>query len=262
MAETAPLAGVRVLVTRPRAQAEALARAIRADGGEPLLFPLIDIQPVSDPARLDAILATLDRFDLAVFISPNAVQCALTRLTACGRGWPATLPIAVIGAGTAQALAAHGLHAAVAPRNRFDSEALLAEPALQAVAGRRILILRGEGGRALLADTLTARGATVTYAECYRRVPPPPDAHADHWLAPGAIDIALFTSGEALDNLLQLYGETGRRLLRDTPVLVVSERLAERVAEHRPRRAPLIARAGDADLIHALRAWRAGEKTL
>ncbi len=262
MAEAALLAGVRVLITRPRVQAEALARAIRADGGEPLLFPLIDIQPLSDPAPLDAILATLDRFDLAIFISPNAVQFALARLSTRGRSWPASLPIAVIGAGTAQALAAHNLRAAIAPRERFDSEALLAEPALQAVAGQRILIVRGEGGRALLADTLTARGATVTYAECYRRVLPLPDAHADQRLTPGAVDIAVFTSGEALDHLLQLYGEAARRLLRETPVLVVSERLAERVAEYRPRRAPLIARAGDADLLQALRAWRAGEITL
>lgn len=262
MADTAPLSGVRVLITRPRAQAEALARAIRADGGEPVLFPLIDILPVSDPARLDAILATLDRFDLAIFISPNAVQFALTHLSARGRFWPASLPIAVIGAGTAQALAAHDLHAAVTPRERFDSEALLAEPALQAVAGRRILILRGEGGRALLADTLTARGATVTYAECYRRAPPLPDPQAGQWLAPGAVDIAVFTSRDALDNLLQLYDEAGRRLLRDTPALVVSTRLAEQVIRHRPRHAPLIARAGDTELLHALRTWRLGQKTL
>ena len=262
MAEAAPLSGVHVLITRPRAQAEALARAIREDGGEPLLLPLIDIQPVSDPSRLDAILATLDRFDLAIFISPNAVQFALTRLSARGRAWPATLPIAAIGAGTSQALAAHDLRATVVPRDRFDSEGLLAEPALQAVSGQRILIVRGEGGRALLAETLTARGATVTYAECYRRVLPSHDPNADRWLAPGAVDIAIITSGEALNNLLQLYGDAGRRLLHDTPVLVASKRLAAQMAKHRPRHTPLLARPGDTDLIHALRAWRAGEKTL
>ena len=159
MADAAPLSGVRVLITRPRAQAEVLAGAIRREGGEPLVWPLIDIQPVRDPARLDATLATLDRFDLAIFISPNAVQQALARIAQLGRSWPPALAIAAIGNGTAQALAAHGLAAAIVPRARFDSEGLLAEPALQSVPGRRIVILRGEGGREQLADTLRARGA-------------------------------------------------------------------------------------------------------
>lgn len=262
MADAAPLSGVRVLITRPRAQAEVLADAIRREGGEPVVWPLIDIEPVKDPARLDAILATLDRFDLAIFISPNAVQQALARIAQLKLSWPPALAIAAIGNGTAQALAAHGLAAAIVPRARFDSEGLLAEPALQSVTGRCIVILRGEGGREQLADTLRARGAELTYAECYRRQAPAPDPQAARRLARDAIDIAIFTSAEAIDNLLQLYGETGRRLLRDTPVLVVSERLAARVAEHRPRTAPRIVRPDDGDIVTALRAWRAGEKTL
>ncbi len=262
MADAVPLSGVRVLITRPRAQAEALADAIRREGGEPVVWPLIEIQPVKDPARLDAVLATLERFDLAIFISPNAVHQALARLAPLGRSWPSALAVAAIGNGTAQALAAHGVTAAIVPRARFDSEGLLAEPALQSVAGRRIVILRGESGREQLADTLRTRGAELTYAECYRRQTPAPDPQAARWLAPGAVDIAIFTSAEAIDNLLRLYGDAGRRLLRDTPALVVSKRLAARVAEHRPRIAPRIARPDEADLVAALRAWRAGEKTL
>jgi uroporphyrinogen-III synthase len=262
VAEAAPLAGVRVLITRPYAQSVTLAQAVRADGGEARVLPLIDIRPLTDPTRLDALLATLDEYDLAIFISPNAVEHALARLAACGRHWPATLPIAAIGAGTAQALAARGLTAGIVPRGRFDSEGLLAEPALQSVNGQRVLILRGEGGRALLADTLAARGAAVTYAECYRRAAPAAEPQAANWLAPGAIDVAVFTSGEAIDNLLALYGDAGRRLLRDTQVLVVSERLAGQVAGHGPRHPPIVAGAGDAAIVRALRAWRAREKTL
>ena len=90
------------------------------------------------------------------------------------RQWPPHLLPAAIGQGTVRALAAHGVHGCIAPEQRFDSEALLALPELQAerVAGQRVLILRGDGGRELLAETLSARGALVDLVSCYRRLPP------------------------------------------------------------------------------------------
>jgi len=262
VAEPAPLAGVRILITRPQRQAEPLASAIRQQGGQAMLLPLIDIRPPRHPERIDEFLGHLDRFDLAIFISPNAVEQALSRLPNPRHAWPAKLAIAATGAGTAQALARHGLEAAVVPRDRFDSEGLLAEPSLHSVRGQNVLILRGEGGRELLAETLRARGATVEYAECYRRAAPAYDPRAIALLQPGAINIAVYTSGEAIDNLLALYGENARRFLQQVPALVVSERLIERLRSFQPESAPRVSRPNDADLLAALRAWRAGQKTL
>ena len=88
------------------------------------------------------------------------------------RSWPARLRAFAPGPGTAAALAAAGIHDVTIPATTFDSEGLLALPALSQVAGKRIAIFRGEGGRDLLGDTLRARGALVDYVDCYRRAAP------------------------------------------------------------------------------------------
>jgi uroporphyrinogen-III synthase len=165
-----PLAGKTIVVTRPQAQAAPLAEAIAAAGGTPLVFPLLEISPAADPRPLAAAAERLADYALAVFISPNAVDYALPDLLAHGP-WPAALTPAAVGQGTVKALAAHGIAGCVAPTERFDSEALLELPALAArqVAGKRVAIFRGDGGRELLADTLRQRGATVDCIPCYRR---------------------------------------------------------------------------------------------
>ena len=168
------LAGRRVVVTRPAGHAAHLAALIRAAGGEPVLFPVLEILDAEDLQPLLALVERLDTFDLALFVSANAVDKALA-LVLARRAWPAALRVATVGRGSARALERHGFAAVIAPSERFDSEALLDLPELKDVAGKRVVIFRGEGGRELLGDTLAARGATVEYAECYRRgrwVPP------------------------------------------------------------------------------------------
>ena len=147
-----PLAGKRILVTRPAAQAATLAALIEEQGGEAICFPLLTIAPADDAQPLLQAIDHLDDYALAIFISPNAVDFSVPQLLA-RRNWPDALSAAAIGPGTVAQLAGHGIGPVIAPAQRFDSEALLERPELQGerVAGQKVLILRGNGGRELLA---------------------------------------------------------------------------------------------------------------
>lgn len=166
-----------VVITRPAGQAEGLARRLSACGRDCKLFPLLEILPLADYGRLDAALARLDEYALAAFVSPNAIDAVWSRLSSVRR-WPADVAIAVMGAGSLAALAAHGLNAdnarIVSPNDteRTDSETLLAALDLPALRQRKVLILRGESGRELLADALRGAGVQVEQVAAYRRVAP------------------------------------------------------------------------------------------
>ncbi len=201
------LAGRRVVVTRPAAQAAHLAALIRAAGGEPVLFPALEILDAADLRPVLALIERLDAFDLAVFISANAVEKALA-LVEGRRAWPARLRVATVGRGSERELQRHGFAAVIAPSARFDSEGLLDLPELKQLEGKRVVIFRGEGGRELLGETLVARGAAVEYAECYRRGRPHADA-APLLALCARRGLAAFTvtSSEGLANL---HADAGR----------------------------------------------------
>lgn len=224
----APLAGIGILVTRPREQAAGLVNELRQLGARPVLFPALAILPPGDPAALRGTLNRLDRFHLAIFISPTAAQRGMAAVGEIG-AWPSALPVAAIGKGTARALHELGIKAVLEPESGADSEHLLAQPQLQDMTGKEVVIFRGEGGREMLADTLHARGARVVYAECYRRGMPDradaPSILARH--AAGEIRAVTAYSGETLDNLFKLLGAAGSALLRETPLFVPHTRIAE-----------------------------------
>jgi uroporphyrinogen-III synthase len=229
MTHNGPLAGRTIVITRPQAQAAPLAEAIAAAGGNPLIFPLLEISPAADPQQLAEAAARLGDYSLAVFISPNAADHALPVLLARGP-WPGGLIPAAVGQGTVKLLAERGLHGCIAPTGRFDSEALLDLPELAAgsVAGKRVAIFRGDGGRELLADTLRQRGATVDYISCYRRSGP---AHGvmpllTAWRA-GRLDAITASSSEGLRYLVDLLDVEGRAFLQKTPLFVPHARIAE-----------------------------------
>ncbi len=255
--ETGPLRDCGVLVTRPAHQASGLCRRIAQLGGHATPFPVLEITAPQDLRPLDACIAQLDDFDLAIFISANAVERALPRLLE-QRDWPAGLNIAVIGRRSAEALETFGLHADLCPTSRFNSEALLELEALQDVSGWRVVIFRGNGGREFLADTLRQRGAQVEYVEAYRRSRPQADSAAlvQAWRE-GRIDVVQVNSVESLENLFAMLDDAGRALLRQTPLLVVSERMlpvAERLGFVMP---PILAaNATDDAVLDALIAWR------
>ncbi len=219
-----PLANVGVLVTRPASQAAGFIARLKELGAEPLLFPALTILPPLHSDVLDAVLRQLAGYDLAIFISPTAAEWGL----AASGPWPVGTRVAAVGRGTAQSLAARGVHSILAPVEGADSEHLLALPELAEVGGKRIVIFRGEGGRELLADVLRSRGAQVDYAECYRRGCPAADpAPVMAGLAAGRIRAITAFSRETLDNLMALLGEACQPALFAQPLFVPHPRIAE-----------------------------------
>jgi uroporphyrinogen-III synthase len=218
------LAGLGVLVTRPAGQAAGLQARVRELGGVPVLFPTLAILPCADPDTLARRLADLASYDLAIFISPTAVQHGLAQVPV----WPPTLVAAGVGQGTAAALRSAGIVEVLAPAaGGADSEHLLALPQLAAMGGQRVIIFRGEGGRELLAVTLAARGAQVDYAECYRRGLPELDpAPVCHTWRHGGIHAVTVLSSEGLDNLFTLLGADHAELIRATPLFAPHPRIA------------------------------------
>ncbi|WP_345813268.1 fused uroporphyrinogen-III synthase HemD/membrane protein HemX [Paraburkholderia sp. PREW-6R] len=215
-------AGFTVVITRPAGQSDDLIAQLTAAGVATLDFPLIDIAPVIDEAPLRAALASLERYALVVFVSPNAVDHAFARSASI---WPHALPVGVVGPGSVQALARHGVTApaynVISPPSgadedtaRFDSESLFAaiDNALGATGleGRRVLIVRGDGGREWLADRLREAGAEVDTVAAYRRLVPEPSIAAwarVHALLAGEPHAWLLTSSEGVRNLNELAHE-------------------------------------------------------
>jgi uroporphyrinogen-III synthase len=222
-----PLAGRHIVVTRPAGQAAHLASALVALGAKPVLFPVLAIHDIEDPNSLLDAAVRLDSFDWAVFVSQNAVDKALAVILA-KRPWPARLRTATVGRSSEQALAGFGITDVVAPRERFDSEALLELPELQDMAGKRVIVFRGDGGRELLGDTLKERGAEVEYVTCYRRGKPDLDpAPLLKLWNDGGLDAITVTSSEGLHNLFDMIGKLGQTWLKRTPVFVPHQRIAE-----------------------------------
>jgi len=257
-----PLAGRGVVVTRPREQAAGLVQRIEQAGGVAFRFPAIEIEDVQDLGPILALIDRLAEFDLAIFISPSAVAKAmnLIRLRRGAQAWPATLRVAAIGRGSRRALEQQGFEAVIAPSAHADSEALLAMPELSSLADQRVVIFRGDGGRELLGDTLRARGAEVTYAECYRRSRPRVDCAPllAAW-ARGAVHAVTVSSGEGLANLYDMLGKLGQQWLRSTPLFVPHARL-RRNAEQLGVREIRVAGTADEDVLRALVAYFADAK--
>ncbi|MTI62875.1 uroporphyrinogen-III synthase [Methylophaga sp.] len=213
-----PLAGQRILVTRPQAQAAKLTGLIEEAGGEAISFPVIDIVALP-PDTWGSLM--LSHSDWLIFVSRNAVECFMA-------GWQQSLPeqlkLAAVGDGTAGAMREAGLPVDCQPDTSSGSEGLLQMPEMQAMQNRQVVIVRGVGGRELLADTLTERGASISYVEVYRR------ALAQHERSACVramhADKLICTSVTGLDNLCRILAEF-RAELFCKPLVVVSERIRD-----------------------------------
>lgn len=250
-----PLDGVGVIVTRPQRQAAGFAAKIAALGGAPIVWPAIVILPPLDGERLARAHATLDDYDIAVFVSANAVEFGARSAGA----WPAKIVTFAPGPGTAEALAAVGIANARVPTKSWDSEGLLELPELRDVTGKRIVIFRGEGGREFLGNSLRARGGSVDHVTCYRRVAP--QAGADgliEAMRDGRANALTLTSAEGLDNLVAALGPAGCALLAELPVFAAHPRIAERVREH--GLSAVECAGGDAGLLAGLLEWFAAKR--
>lgn len=222
-----------ILVTRPAPAAEELASRLRLLGRVAWTLPLIEFTPGVDLDRLPDHLAELQDQDLVFILSQQAIHYAQPAMKRANATWPVSLNYYAIGRSTALALhAASGLDV-VWPHERETSEVLIQIPALQQVAGKRALILRGNGGRELLAETLQARGATVQFVECYQRCAKIYQGATEgrRW-RDRQIDTLVVTSGEMLQQLYSLFPEIDREeWLLHCRLVVVSERLATRARE-------------------------------
>ncbi len=246
----APLAGRGVLVTRPARQAGAFAQKLAALGASPIVFPAIVILPPEDYVPLAAVHARLADFDVAVFVSANAVEYGAPDAAQWQKGLVAVAP----GPGTAEALASVGIAPVVHPATTFDSESMLSLPALSDLEGRRVIVFRGERGRELLSASLRQRGALVETVACYRRAAPSSGAAGlVEALRDGRVHALTFTSSEGVDNLWSVVGDEGQRLLARLPAFVPHQRIASH-AQERGMRATLTA-GGDAGLLAGLLRW-------
>lgn len=245
-----PLTGLSVLVTRPAPQAAILAASIDALGGEAIVLPAIEIVPIT------ATVADSDP-ELVIFASVNAVEHGARFITRTS-----TMRIAAIGKATAAALAAAQLTADIVPATGFDSEALLAHPDLNLAPGSRVLIVRGSGGREMLRQTFTEQGCSVEMLDVYQRVLPAIDTTLRtqleaNWAA-GGINVVTATSVATLRNLSALLSESGRELLRHTPLVVASRRIKQAAIEMQLCGECIVAAsADDQSIIGALSQWHA-----
>jgi len=223
--------GCRILVTRPAHQAGGLVAAIERHGGEALAFPTIEIRPPADNSVWERVADRLEGFDWLLFASTNAVDGFARHLAARGLDWPAAPAYAAIGAKTAAVLTERsGRTPLIPPDYRSESFLEMPEMAGDAVAGKRILLVRGETGRELLPTTLEQRGAAVerlpVYARCRPDADPSPVVRA---LTGGTLTAAVFTSPETFTNLLAMLDPEARARLRGVPLLAISPVTADAI---------------------------------
>ncbi len=250
-------APVRLLLTRPAAQAEDWARRMAALGVVTVSLPLIDISPGEDRLSIDKAWTALPETDLAMFVSPNAVEhffegrSPLEGVSSQGGGpsarprtWPARTWAATVGPGSARALAERGVPEARLVQPPIGSDSLDSEhlwPELKRVAGadwtgRRALLVRGDGGREWLGDRLREAGATVSAVSVYRRTCPQPTTAVRALLREALTaperHVWLFSSSEAIAHLDTLeQGTREARIPADwgrVKALATHERIAAR----------------------------------
>jgi uroporphyrinogen-III synthase len=254
---TLPLAGLVVVVTRPAAQASGFAELVSAAGAQALLLPTLEIETVALDADARHRLVP-DAFDWTIYTSANAVDSSLRQLPR-----PQRTRVAAVGRATARALEQHGIAVAAVPGTTADSEGLLELECLADLRGRRVLILKGRGGRALLREELARRGAEVVLGDVYqrRRADATPEALAELCRACDA-DRAVIaaTSAEVLTALLELAPAERCPRLRDAALLVPGERVAAAARGYGWRGRVVIAPgAEDAVMAEALGRAFAGE---
>ena len=216
-----------ILITRPDPAGKALTQRLIDAGKIAFQAPLIEIIAGRELSLLDAKLKSLRAGDCVFLLSKNAVSYANWQLNQLQQSWPDTLSYYGIGKSTAKDFQHLSSFPICYPEQGETSEDLLELPALHQVKNKRILLLRGNGGRDLLSTTLRQRGAIVDTCECYQRlfIHYPPEAFALQW-EKAQVDTLVVTSGEMLQQLFDLVAEPKKAWLLNCHLLVVSERLA------------------------------------
>ncbi len=241
------LVGKWIAITRPAHQSQPIEKTLRQAGANVILFPLLEIVALENPG-----LQNIQSYDLLVFVSPNAVQQALKWLSTADVN---NIKIAAVGKKTAGLLEKNGITPDIYPSHYFNSEALLAMPEMQAgvIKGQRIAIIRGEGGRNLLRDTLRVRGASVDNINIYRRRCPQKNANflKQHWQR-GELDIIMLTSASSVANLFKLADFAKDNWLNQLTLLLGSERMQQALPKNFKGRVLVADDPGDEKLIKRL----------
>ncbi len=251
------LAGCGVLITRPEHQSHELTAAIDAATGNVFHFPAIDIIG-RDINEIQKDFATLPAPDIVVFVSSNAVAHGFTVV----KGNNAI--IAAVGPATRAAIEAAGAAADIFPEDGFDSEHLLEHAGLQEVSGKNIVILRGQSGRELLADTLIERGANVDYLCVYSRAPhapaPPELEKLESILHQGRVHFMTVMSVETLELLVQILPSQCLSLLRQSTLVAPSTRVLQTASKLIPGIATVLAPGPQAPTMvkTLIKLWQTG----
>ncbi len=214
----------KILITKPAHQATVLLQQLHAIGLEGFSFPSIDILPPSNPQSMQQVSQQVDQIDIAIFVSANAVQPAVTL-------WPADQTphtIAAIGPATAAALRQHGYDVDLIA-DPPSSEGLLQQPLLRAesVVGKHISIFCGENPKNLLPKTLRILGATVQLVTCYRRHCTQPSADNIQQLMQQPISCIATSSLESLLNLYQILAPQHIAWLLGKPLIVINANMQQ-----------------------------------
>ena len=212
------------IVTRPVGQAAELTQLILKSGGSVVSFPTLEISTIADTKLLEQQVAQLGCEDWAIFISVNAVEAGMSLIHQTGVSM-AQVRVISIGRSTTRALEKRGVQVDLSCPPPASSESLLATPDMQAIEGRRIFIFKGAGGRQLLGQTLTERGASVKNVECYRRSLPQIDPNVlEPTSRSGAYNVTITTSVDGLRNFIDAVSGSEYDHLLQSDLVVIGER--------------------------------------
>jgi uroporphyrinogen-III synthase len=245
------LEGKTFWLTRPEGQFESLQASLQNRGAIGISLPMLAIEPLETDATIKDRVLNLDHFDLLFFVSTNAAKLGMALINDYWPQFPVQISLYAVGPTTAGVLEDFGLNAEY-PRERMSSEAMLALESLQNIEGKKALIIRGVGGRELLAADLSKRDADVQYLEIYRRECPayePGEVKAV--LSRQNPDGVIVTSAEALENLASLL-ERDSCALADIPLFVSSERIAALAAQSGFENTVTMTGADDDSIIQGL----------
>lgn len=245
------LNGKTIWITRPTGQAATLITVLESLGARVVQLPMLAIEPLPIDAGIKKTVLDLDNYNLLFFISSNAAALGMALIHDYWPQFPEGVEIFAIGPTTAEMIGSYDRRVHF-PESRMSSEALLGMDALADVAGKKALIVRGVGGRELLADALRARGASVDYLELYRRTRPHYRAgELAARLATRPPDAVVVTSAEALANLADLLPAAALATGK-VPLFVSSDRIAAAAARSGFTRTVVMPGADDKAIITSL----------
>ena len=216
----------RILITRPRAQADGFADKLRSAGFEPIYFPVIEIKPVEDNVALERALSKMNCYEWIVFTSVNAVDVVFNQFPSLN--WSDSIRVAAIGPKTANALKTHRVAPDFVPEE-YVAEAIL--PGLGDLRGKWVLMPRAEIARKELPEAICNAGGVPHEITVYKTLPAQPDRHGLEALRAG-VDVVTFTSASTVENFVAIARQNNLDPfnLRNNPLVACIGPITEQAA--------------------------------